>query len=278
MKTRLVLLTLVVAAAVTGITCQDAEEEEKLTPAESAYLDSVEQAWALFGAKVEESSALFGQVWPLASMLFQSLEQAGAGTAIDDTLAALEKLVPPERFEADHDILLTWTREMVSLDREVGQKIADENVVGLALANVALNQASTRGALRLSSPLCEAASLIKEGPDPLCERLAPGQGGPYGAELYKLMSDLETEFRSRTQILVPPFATEALFKVLTLVKPEVVRAFEQAAASVGALEPPANFKQDHALLLAYLDEELQAAQAIGLGPPEMATLPPGISP
>jgi hypothetical protein len=91
------------------------------------------------------------------------------------------------------------------------------------------------------------------------------------------MSGLEAEFRPRTTILVPPFAFDALFAVLARVKPDVVRVLEQTAASVRSMQPPAEYEQDHARLLGYLEEELQAAQAIPDTPPDIP-LSPGGSP
>jgi hypothetical protein len=60
MKTLLVLLIFPLAVAASVISCRNAGDEGGPTPAEAAYLDSVERAWSLFGSRLDEFSTLFG--------------------------------------------------------------------------------------------------------------------------------------------------------------------------------------------------------------------------
>ena len=57
MKTLFMLLIFPVAVAASGISCRDAGDEGWPT---TAYLDSIERAWSLFGSRLDEFSTLFG--------------------------------------------------------------------------------------------------------------------------------------------------------------------------------------------------------------------------
>ena len=260
MKKVHLLLTLAAAVVLFGIACGDSNEK--------AYLDSVNEALALSRPKFEKFGELFGQAWPLPSQLFNALEEAGAGTAFDATLVALEKLEPPQRFEADHELLVSSTREVVSHDKAVGQSVVDQDLTAFVLANVAMGQASARGTLALSKPVCEALNSHEEVTDPhLCQRLRPGQGAAYGEELYKLMSVLAVDFWPKVNVSVPSFGAQGGVDILARFKPDIVRVLEETSVSVSALEPPDEFQRDHERLLSYLDEVLENARAI----PEVPT-------
>ena len=89
MKVRLALLSVAVVIAAIAVACGDSEDEAAPTAEETAYLESVSQAFDLFAANLEEFNTLFGRAWPLPSLLFMALEEAGAGKALDSTLAEL---------------------------------------------------------------------------------------------------------------------------------------------------------------------------------------------
>ena len=244
--------------------------------AEEAYLDSVRDALELSAANFKEFSTLFGQVWPVPSAMFDALEQAGAGTAYDETLAAIEKLEPPPRFESDHVTLVAGFRGLASIDSDVGQAVADKDVTAFVLANVAMGQASGRLALRLSPPVCGATYTGEEGAvHRWCERLDEGEGGEYGKELYSLMSRLETDVRPLVGFFAPQFAVEERFALVVQFKPMIVEGVEQVSESVRALNPPVEFQRDHARLLTYLDERLEAARAIPEVPESTPSVRPG---
>ena len=164
----------------------DADDE-----AASAYLDSVQEASLMFAANLEEFQTLFGQVWPLPSTMFDALQRAGAGSALDETVAAIDALEPPPQFEADHATLVAGIREMASVDRDVGKAVADKELIAFALANIALGQASIRLALSLSGPVCEAMYMGEnDGASRWCKRLDESEGGDYGRELYDSPPDM----------------------------------------------------------------------------------------
>ncbi len=265
-----------------GVFACGGDDSDETAAAEAAYLEAVSDARRLTMANFKEFETLFKQVWPVPSAMFDALRQAGAGTAFDDATAAIEELEPPPRFAADHAILVARGRELMSLDREIGKAVANQDVTAFALANLAMGQAQQRAALRLSVAVCSALSVRGDGATAReCMRPNEGEGGAYGEELFRLMSTLETDVRPLVEFSVPAFAVQERFALTARFKPEIVQGLEQVTASVRALSPPAEFQLEHGILLTYLDEQLEAARAIpvvptitaeGLGPP---SAPPG---
>jgi hypothetical protein len=191
MNARLALLWTAVALATIAVACGSSDEDAEPTAEETAYLESVDQAFDLFQANLEEFQTLFGQAWPLPSLLFMALEEAGAGTALDETVAAIEAMEPPERYEDDHALLVTGINRSREVDQRIGQSVADTDALAFVLGNVALGESTAKTLLSLPAPLCSSASLFDgDGTAPLCERPQPGDG-EYGDDLFALMSDLQ---------------------------------------------------------------------------------------
>ena len=112
------------------------------TAAEQAYLDELEGVTMLIGEKFAQFGELMGRVYATRGALFEALEEAGAGTAFDAGLAAMEALEPPARFRDEHALGLDGLREFQRVDREVGQAVQDNDLVAFALANVQLGRLS----------------------------------------------------------------------------------------------------------------------------------------
>ena len=156
-------------------------DAQETAEAEQAYLDAVAEARRLTQANFKEFETLFNQVWPLPFAMFDALKRAGVGTAFAEEAAAIEKLRPPPRYSADHQVLLTRVQEWLSLDREVGEAVANEDVTAFAVANAALGQATMRAALRLSVDVCNALNVSDdEVAARACMRPDEGEGGDYG--------------------------------------------------------------------------------------------------
>ena len=94
MNARLALLWTAIALAAIAVACGSSDDDAEPTAEETVYLADVEQAFELFRVNLDEFTTLFGQAWPLPSLMFMALEEAGAGTAFDGTVAALEAMSP----------------------------------------------------------------------------------------------------------------------------------------------------------------------------------------
>ncbi len=261
MNVRLALLWAAVALATIAVACGSSDDDAELTEEETAYLESVSQAYDLFAANIEGFNTLFGQAWPLPSLLFMALEEAGAGKAVDSTLAELEKMDPPERFAADHVLLLAGVKEMIVADQQVGQAVVDVDLLSFMLSNISLGQKQAKMRLSLSEPLCNAAE-PSEGSkhDSICERPQPDDG-KYGEDLFALMSELQIEVASRARVEIPPFVFDVADDIFASLSTELARALEGAVATAGAMVPPEKFEDDHQLLVEYLEEQLQVGNS-----------------
>lgn len=285
---RLALLWAAVALAAVAVACGSSDDAEP-TAEETAYLADVEQAFDLFQANLDEFSTLFGQAWPLPSLMFMALEEAGAGTAMDDTVSALEAMDPPESYADDHTLLVAGVSRSREIDRRIGQSVADTDALAFVLENVALGESAAKTLLSLPTPLCNSASLTEgDGNSPVCERPQPDDG-EYGDDLFALMSDLQSEFQPRANPFIPEFAFDLVDEVFAQITPEVIQILERSIASADKMDPPEEFQQDHQRLLEYLDVLMEDAKAVPtdgspgerpVGPPpgaDFGALPPGIA-
>ncbi len=170
----------VLAVSIAGITllaaCGGSGESEDASPAEPTaqptleltsleqdYLFQISAAWDLFGTKAASFRTVFAQAWPTRERLFTALYDAGAGTAWDDSLAAVEKLEPPRRFHDDHEILLSGLAEMVRIDAAIGESLKDDDLVGFILGNSEGGVISSLLFSDLSPRVCRA---FFDGDDP----------------------------------------------------------------------------------------------------------------
>ena len=130
------LLFAIVALVACGSGSDDTEVETigpTTTPAgtptanEQAYLDEVSASAALIEEQFAKFGEVFGGLYETRSALLFALEQAGAGTAFDSALAAMEALEPPEGFRAEHELALDGLRDLQRVDREVGLAVEGED-------------------------------------------------------------------------------------------------------------------------------------------------------
>ena len=223
------------------------------TAAEQAYLDEVEGAAMLIAQNFDRFGDVINSVFPTRGALLGALTEAGAGTAFDDGLAAMEALDPPERFREEHELALDGLREFQRVDRQVGQAVLDSDLVAFALANVQLGVLSAESPLRHSEAFCLARFNIVPH---LCERPDFSASGEYGEEIYSLFSRVETDVRPSLGGQLPALSDEESLEVLNAVGPAALDALEQIAEDVTALDPPEGFEADHDRLVRYLGDLL----------------------
>ena len=227
------------------------------TAAEQAYLDDVEGAAMLIGEKFAQFGELMGRVYATRGALFEALEEAGAGTAFDAGLAAMEALDPPERFRDDHALGLDGLRDFQRVDREVGQAVVDNDLVAFALANVQLGRLSVVNPLQHSSTFCLAR--FNDSPN-LCERPDFSSSGEYGERLYSIMIRIETDVGPAVGAgQLPALNDEEILEILNAVAANALKILEQSGEDVRALDPPDGFEADHDRLVRYLGDLLEIA-------------------
>ena len=226
------------------------------TAAEQAYLDDVEGIEMLIGEKFAVFGELMGRVYATRSALFDALEEAGAGTAFDAGLAAMEALEPPERFRDEHALALDGLREFQRVDREIGQAVTDNDLVAFALASGKLGKVGAEQPLQHSSTFC----LARFNAPHLCERPDFSSSGEYGEQLYSIFSRLETDVGPAIGAgQLPALTEEEILEVINAVGLNALDVLEQSEEAVRALDPPDGLEADHDRLVRYLGDLLEAA-------------------
>lgn len=261
-----IFVALAVVAAACGSGSEEAEEVASLrtatpagtpTVAEQAYLDEVESAAGLLLENFARFAEVMSEVFPTRGALLGALTEAGAGTAFDSGLAAMEALEPPERFRDEHELALDSLREFQRLDRQVGQAVEDADLVAFALANVQLSELSVESPLQHSETFCLARFI---GTPHLCERPDLSSSGGYGEGVYSIVSRIDTDVMpALLGSQLPALNDEEALEVLAAVAPSATTALEQIEDDARALDPPAEFVSDHDILVEYLGDFLGIA-------------------
>ncbi len=234
-----------------------------LTDAESAYLDTLNTGFEEFGKR----NAVFGQTlsrqFADARTMLEALRGAGAGTAFEAVQQVIAPAEPPPRFEADHELLLRYLDGVVRLDREVGKAIEAVDPVHFMVSNFEMItvETSVRAALELSPQVRNIAmpqiafSLNAPGPDVI--------DGGYREAVHVMLRELRVRFpRTGPDYLGFNLLPDDGYQVVSRAAPGFIAAVEDARATVVALTPPDELREDHDRLARYLDETLAAQRAV----------------
>ena len=235
-----------------------------LNEAEAEYLAQVRAAFKLFADKAAGFGAVFSQTWPLRERLFEALKEAGAGTAFQETVEALEQLDPPQRFRADHGIWVRTARELYRVDNQIIQALDEQDAVAFIVINAQLGEVSGRAGLELSPAACNGAAPPGPRPAPGCKSGEPLPGGEYGTQLEAIMGRLDATFSpGAIFVFLPPILLpDEIPTLLETLQPKVIEALEEALAQVRRLESPDELRSDHGRLLQYLEDQLLLARDI----------------
>lgn len=234
--------------------------------AERQYIADARAAILMF----EERNAAFilalRQTYTTNEALFAALDRAGAGTAFEPGLAALEALEPPASLADDHALLLDRQRALVLIDRDIGSAVRDGDLGRFVLLNTRLGLTSLRDLHELDIDLCEtlAGDYFVDHPtqsaatlaEALCDR-SPAPGGAYGEAVRDILRDLMIEVSERSGALeffdlVPVIPEDERREVGNEILAELLGVLDDAARSIRALDPPDDLAQGHEQLLAYL--------------------------
>ncbi len=238
-------MAVAVVTALAVAACSDLSSEEE------EYFEEVRAAQALSVSKFENFGEIFGQAWPLRSLLIDALLEAGVGTAFTGTLQVLEELTPPERFRADHERMVEVTRELVRVDGEAAQAVKDDDLARFVLLNGELGQVSSSVAPGFSMAFCEHTDVGGE----LCGPAGPVPGGEYGASVNEALRRFEPRFGTGMGVLAFPLTLrpDEFATVLATQGSTFREQLQEVRAQVGSLTPPEELRADHDRLVAYYD-------------------------
>ena len=227
-----------------------AGEEPPLTP-EQQYYAEVQEARALTEARMRAFGAMFSQVYQTRALLMGALLRAGVGTAFIDSVEALEKIDPPDRFVPEHRVVLDGYRELARLDDEARQAVEAVDMAGFVLTNGRLEEVGAGIPLWLSAEFCH--EVLRDSP--LCSPLQSPPGGAYGGQLFESLRLLEANLAGPNGAMVFPLSLnpEENLAVFNEVVPSAAKAVRDAKARLAALSAPSELSSDHDQLLELLD-------------------------
>jgi hypothetical protein len=215
------------------------------------YFIASEAAWKLFGNKNDRFVEVFSQTWPLPELLLSALYDAGAGTAFLGTEEALEALTPPERFVAEHELVLTRIHAIVEVDARIGEAVKAGDAKGFWRLNIEMAGIQNQAALASSRPTC-----IANSGGLLCSPDASGafEAGSYQNRLNTAVRTLEAGLRATAATLPPnmgltPNDLMLLFSENSAV---IIQLLGTAVAATEALIPPEVLEADHDRFVEYL--------------------------
>jgi len=162
-----------------------------------------------------EFRAVFGQTYSQRYRFFQALLDAGAGTAFEAALIAVERIDAPERFKPDQELMVRTLTEQVDTDHEVRGAAEEEDLAAFTVANARLGALAFFMATQLAEPVCRATG-AEDIPFSLCSSNEQVPGGEYGAELKIALDRFAAGFFARIINFGPVYetadiiATEAL--------------------------------------------------------------------
>lgn len=228
-----------------------------LTAEEEEYIGQVRAGWRNFHDKAEGFRAVFGQVYSMKSRLFEALHDAGAGTAFVGALRSIEEIIPPARFQEDHQIMVQTLTDLVAIDLDVGAAVENQDLAAFAIVNARLSEIFLLTASRLDPRVCsvtEAADL----PFQLCDSFRETvPGGDYGAQVYDMMARFFAgEFSGLITRFGPEYEVEDILATLSVMQPELTQIYSETVSGLEGLQPPDEFAADHDLLIKYFEDGL----------------------
>ena len=227
-----------------------------LTAEEADYIEQVRAGWTVFNSKAGGFREAFAQVYALRSRLFETLKDAGAGSAFEGALQAVEQIDPPQRFQREHQLMLEAMTRMVGYDHDVGKALDDQDLPGFAVANAKMGEAGGLMALQLSADLCSAT----DPPDRAFSFCGSGEalpGGEYGKSLNSAISRFNVGIVTRFPAFPAAFTPEDEIATLTVFLPEEIDVYVQTLDEVKGFQPPSDLSADHLRLIRYLEEQLE---------------------
>lgn len=217
----------------------------ELTAEEADYIEQVRAGWNEFNAKAMEFRSVFAQTYSQKSRLFQALLDAGAGTAIEGALAAIEQIDAPDRFKTDQELMVQTLTEQVSYDRDVRSAAGARDLAGFAIA-------------RLSEP--------EDFPFSFCSSNEQIPGGQYGAELNAAVARFTAGVFARFINFGLHYEPSDIIATEVVLIPERADLVSGLLVDLENIQPTSGLADDHNKLVEYFEglSEITIAQGTAL--------------
>ena len=223
---------------------------------ELAYFEEVRSARTLTEENFENFSSIFGSIYPTRGALIQALENAGVGTAFDATLEELEQISPPPKYEADHQSLVSGTRQLSELDKDAAEAVRKGDLVTFSLVNGEMARSTSSMMDGLSPSYCSRLSIPGGQEVPGCRPVDPLPAGSYGIELSQTLRNFASSLftgGASTAFALSLTPTE-IAEVAEREFPLLIGAFSEYATQIRDLQPPEEMAEDHQRLVDFFNE------------------------
>ena len=153
-------------------------------------------------------------------------------------------------------------RGLVRVDAEIGQAIANQDLIALNLLNSQLAEISGLNSVGLSAAVCLAGT-NPDSPVDICAPSEPLPGGEYGAQLNVMIRRFQALFQAYTSSAIGPVLPDDLISIAAVQQPKAISLFQETLDEVKRLSPPADLLADHAILTRYFEEQQATALRVG---------------
>lgn len=235
------------------------------TDADIAYFSEVQRAFDLFGSAAAGATQDSLEGGDTRSAFFQGLLNRGVGTAFVPVLETLQRLEPTTHYAEDHRYLVTQVEQLVAIDADIRETVLADDLAAFLLLDARLARTGAETALRLQPNLCRTFS--RGGAN--CSSYEVNYDNVYAVELRGISAALQGAIvASRHAVGGPPeedflhgnLAPEEWAELIATLFGDRVAAEQEAIVALEALDPPEEFAEDHARLIA-LVETTQAISA-----------------
>lgn len=237
-------------------------ESSELTALETEYIEQVRAGWNEFNAKAMEFRSVFGQTYSQKSRLFQALLDAGAGTAFEAALAAVEQIDAPERFKADQDLMVQTLTELITYDHDVRSAAEDQDLAEFAISNARLAELSIFMATQLQESVCRSIE-PEDFPFSLCNPNEQIPGGQYGAELNAVVDRFAAGMFARAVIFGLHYEAADIIAAEAVLMPEKAALISGLLDDLEKMQPTSGLADDHGKLVRYFQSLSEITMAKG---------------
>lgn len=227
---------------------------------EQAYLDEILEIDTLIGAVVVGVEGALEGSYATRGRLFDLVGQQDVYGVFGTMVERLADVDVPARYEADHNRYLESLNESVLLATELQPAIDARDLVTFDVTLVGLFVSRGRLLVDVSPSFCAGA--LRSEATPGCSTTRAFPGGQYGVDLRSAFRRFRADFGPRVTAFPPAMIADEIFDELNILQPPIIDAIGMAIEEVGALDPPSEFAEDHAVIERYFEETLEVSLAI----------------
>ena len=251
-------MTVWIAVAAFGLAaCGGGQAVDELSPQQEQYLESIAEIQGRVDSAFESVEETMARTYNTREVLFAAIRDVGYEGVGVSVLVLAETLEPPPEYEDDHERWLAHRKLAVDLGPELTAAIGNQDIREMLEVFTALFEDWSDLVLSVEPEVCRALNQI----DLLCPPQDDLPGGDYGVEVYEV---LRREYL-RTAELFNFFGdmspSERALR-LADVQPKIEASLKTGGDEMKAIDPPAEYEDDHRAIVDFFEQQLANAVAI----------------